>query len=46
MRLRQTGTVSMPAIQVGSAGLSAGDLYKDTAANILASGDYVVGMKA
>lgn len=34
------------SLQNGNAGLLTGELYKDTAANILANGDYVVGMKA
>ncbi len=41
-----TGKVSMPGTQIGNAGLTSGDTYKDTAANILANGDYIVGMKA
>jgi hypothetical protein len=44
--IKSTGVVSMPVTQIGNGGLSAGDLYKDTAANILANGDFVVGMKA
>lgn len=45
-RIKESKTISMVGLQVGNAGLSSGDLYKDTAANILANGDYVVGMKA
>lgn len=40
-----SGKVSMASLQIGNAGLSTDDLYKDTAANILSAGDYVVGMK-
>jgi len=39
------GTINS-GIQNGNAGLSTGDLYYDTAANILANGDAVVGRKA
>ena len=34
------------ALPTGNAGLVSGDMYKDTAANILVAGDFVVGMKA
>lgn len=44
--VRNDGRISAPLVQTGNAGLSAGDLYKDTAANILANTDYVIGMKA
>lgn len=44
--VRDDGLISMPELQTGNAGLTSGDLYKDTAANILAASDYVVGMKA
>ena len=37
--------VAMTGLQVGNAGLVSGDLYIDTAANILTAGDWVVGMK-
>lgn len=43
--LKGTGIFNL-ALPVGNAGLAAGDLFKDTAANILAAGDYIVGMKA
>jgi hypothetical protein len=33
-------------IPVGNAGLASGDLYVDTAANVLANGDYVLARKA
>lgn len=39
------GQIEMPNVQVGNAGLSAGDIYFDTAANILANGDLVCGRK-
>lgn len=39
------GKVSMTALPTSNAGLSTGDLYVDTAANILANGDKVVGWK-
>lgn len=39
------GKVAMAGLQTGNAGLSTGDLYVDTAANILANGDRVVGRK-
>lgn len=39
------GKVSMTALPAGSGGLATGDLYVDTAANILANGDKVVGWK-
>lgn len=38
--------IQMDKLQIGGATLTSGQLYKDTAANILANGDYVVGMKA
>lgn len=41
-----TGQINSLTVKVGNAGLVTGDLYKDTAANILANGDYVIGMKA
>ena len=41
-----TGILRYSSRQIGNAGLSSGDVYVDTAANILANGDYVVGMKA
>lgn len=40
------GKVSMTALPTSNAGLSTGDLYVETAANILANGDLVVGWKA
>ena len=43
--VKNNGTVSMPTLQVGNAGLSSGDLYVDTAANILANGDLIIGRK-
>ncbi len=45
MRIKDNGTVTMPLLQVGNVGLSSGDLYVDTAANVLANGDYVVARK-
>lgn len=45
LSLRNDGRASMPSIQTGNAGLSTGDLYVDTAANILANGDLVLGRK-
>lgn len=45
LKLKEVGTIAMASLQVGNAGLSSFDLYKDTAANILANGDYVIGMK-
>lgn len=39
------GGINFPSVQVGNAGLSSGDLYFDTAANILANGDLVCGRK-
>lgn len=39
------GNISAPALPVGNAGLSSGDLYVDTAANILANGDKIVARK-
>ena len=41
-----TSPLNLLTLQVGNAGLVSGDTYKDTAANILAAGDYIVGMKA
>lgn len=45
LRVRQTGGIAAPLLQTGNAGLVTGDLYVDTAANILANGDVVVGRK-
>lgn len=39
------GKVSMTALPTSNAGLATGDLYVDTAANILGNGDKVVGWK-
>lgn len=44
LRLKQSRIINA-YLQVGNASLASGDLYKDTAANILANGDYVIGMK-
>lgn len=43
--VRNDGLISAPLLQTGNAGLSTGDMYVDTAANILANGDKVVGWK-
>lgn len=45
LSVRNDGLISMPLLQVGNAGLVSGDLYVDTAANILLNGDLVVGRK-
>ena len=45
MRLLNSGTLRLNGLQTGNAGLSSGDLYVDSAANILANGDLVVGRK-
>lgn len=42
---RNITQADLPLLQVGNAGLSAGDLYVDTAANVLANGDLVVARK-
>lgn len=39
--ITDAGVISMPTVQVGDAGLVAGDLYFDTAVNILANGDLI-----
>lgn len=39
------GLISMGGLQTGNAGLASGDLYVDTAANVLANGDMVVARK-
>lgn len=44
MTIKSGGGINM-SLQTGNAGLSSGDLYVDTAANILANGDLVVGRK-
>lgn len=43
--IQNSGLIKAPGLQVGNAGLASGDLYVDTAANILANGDLVVGRK-
>jgi len=45
LAIRNDGRISMPLVQTGNAGLSAGDLYQDTAANVLANGDNVLAIK-
>lgn len=42
---KQSSVLNLPAIQTGNAGLVTGDLYVDTAANVLANGDLVVARK-
>lgn len=44
-RIKNDGTL-FSTLQTGNAGLVTGETYKDTAANILANGDYVMGIKA
>lgn len=44
-RVKDNGTVAMISLQTGNAGLASGDLYVDTAANILANGDLIIGRK-
>lgn len=39
------GTIAAAGLQTGNVGLASGDLYVDTAANILANGDLVVARK-
>lgn len=43
--VRNDGLISAALLQTGNAGLTTGDMYVDTAANILANGDKVVGWK-
>lgn len=43
--IKNNGLVSAPLLQTGNSGLASGDLYVDTAANILANSDKVVGWK-
>lgn len=45
MVLSNSGTLSLPFAQVGDGGLSSGDTYFDTAANILANGDLIMARK-
>ena len=45
LKVRNNGEVNMPSLPTAAAGLVTGDLYVDTAANILANGDLVVGRK-
>jgi len=44
-RVNNNGTI-FATLQTGNAGLVTGQMYKDTAANILSNSDFVVGMKA
>ncbi len=47
-RIKSTGAIgilNITSIQTGNAGLSTGDIYKDTAANILANGDLILARK-
>lgn len=43
--IKEDGTMTAGGLQVGDAGLATGDLYVDTAANILANGDNIVARK-
>ena len=43
--VRNDGLLSAPSMPTSNAGLTTGDMYVDTAANILANGDKVVGWK-
>lgn len=43
--IRNDGIINASALPTSNAGLSTGDFYIDTAANILANGDKVVGIK-
>lgn len=45
MTVKASGTINADGLQVGNVGLLSGDLYVDSAANILANGDLVVGRK-
>lgn len=40
------GILQMDGMQIGNAGRTSGQVYKDTAANILANGDYILAIKA
>lgn len=44
-QIRNDGLIRAAGLQAGNAGLVSGDLYVDTAANVLANGDYVVARK-
>lgn len=44
-KISSTGVISAPLLPISNAGLLTGDFYVDTAANILANGDKVVGWK-
>jgi len=44
-RVKDNGTIAMLSLQTGNAGLASGDLYVDTAANILANADLIVARK-
>lgn len=43
--IKNNGGISAPLLPTSNAGLSSGDLYVDTAANILANSDKIVGWK-
>ena len=43
--LKSSGVINTPTLPTTNTGLSTGDLYVETAANILANGDKVVGWK-
>jgi hypothetical protein len=45
MTVRGNGVITMEGSQVGNVGLVSGDTYFDTAANILANGDLIMGRK-
>lgn len=45
LKITNAGIISIPTVQIGNAGLVAGDLYVDSEANITANGDVFVGRK-
>lgn len=45
VKFRKNGGLEIPTVQVGNAGVISGQVYFDTAANILANGDLIMGRK-
>jgi len=45
MRVKSTGVIKISNVPTSNTGLSAGDLYMATAADILSNGDLVMGVK-
>jgi hypothetical protein len=45
LRLKGDGNINVANMQISDSGLVSGDLYMDTAANVLSNGDLVLAVK-